>query len=69
MEEETRDESCFLHHDRVRDHLLSDVERKADWPDTRAAYRADRKFIEDHAELYQMFLHARLLRDRSVFGG
>lgn len=61
MEKETRDESCFLRHDRVKDYFLSDAERKADWPNARAAYRAYRKYIEDQAELYQNFLHVRLL--------
>lgn len=61
MEKETRDETCFLRHDRVKDYFLSDSERKADWPHARAAYNAYKKHLQEQTELYRRFLHVRLL--------
>ncbi|OJD35455.1 protein transport inhibitor response 1 [Diplodia corticola] len=70
MEKEARDESCFLRHDRVKEHFLGDAERAADWPNARAAYSAYKKQVDDQARLYDHFAHIRLLaRSLQAFDG
>ncbi|KAB2574415.1 hypothetical protein BFW01_g9215 [Lasiodiplodia theobromae] len=70
MEKEARDESCFLRHDRVKEHFLGDAERASDWPNARAAYAAYKNHVDNQAELYDRFAHVRLLaRSLKAFSG
>ncbi|KAL0264401.1 hypothetical protein SLS55_000351 [Diplodia seriata] len=70
MEKEARDESCFLRHDRVKEHFLGDAERAADWPNARAAYDAYKRHADDQIKLFDRFAHIRLLaRALKAFSG
>ncbi|KAL1645431.1 hypothetical protein SLS58_003738 [Diplodia intermedia] len=70
MEKEARDESCFLRHDRVKEHFLGDAERAADWPNARAAYDAYKRHTDDQIKLFDRFAHIRLLaRALKAFSG
>lgn len=70
MEKEARDESCFLRHDRAKEHFLGDAERASDWPNARAAYATYKRHVDDQAELYDRFAHVHLLaRSLKAFSG